>query len=137
MKYILEENIGHLLRRANQRHSAIFQDLIGTAQLTPTQFSVLAKLDEIYECSQNELGRLTGMDPATTQGVIKRLLDRAMVSRHALIGDRRRKLLRISSYGKKVITSSYENAHLITKKTLAALTIEEQNTLLRMLKKLV
>jgi len=32
----------------------------------------LVKLREVGEPSQNELGRLTAMDPATTQGVIRR-----------------------------------------------------------------
>jgi len=136
MSYTLEKQIGHLLRRANQRHTAIFQDMIGTAQLTPRQFAVLAKLDEVKESSQNELGRLTSMDPATTQGVIKRLLERGMVSRYAMETDLRRKLLCISPYGKKVLKKTYARAHLITQKTLEPLTEKEQESLLLLLQKI-
>ena len=65
--YVLEEQAGHLLRRAHQRHSAIFQATIGDDQLTPLQFAALMKLSDVGETSQNLLGRLTAMDAATMQ----------------------------------------------------------------------
>ena len=49
--YILERQAGHLLRRAHQRHSAIFQEKIGDAQLTPLQFAALVKLRDLTEVS--------------------------------------------------------------------------------------
>ena len=74
--YVLEDQVGHLLRRAHQRHAAIFLENIGAGQLTPLQFAALVKLRDIGEVSQNHLGRLTAMDAATMQGVIRRLLAR-------------------------------------------------------------
>ena len=71
--YVLEQQAGHLLRRAHQRHAAIFQGLIGDSQLTTLQFAALVRLRDLGEVSQNQLGRLTAMDAATMQGVIKRL----------------------------------------------------------------
>ena len=44
--YVLEDQVGHLLRRAHQRHAAIFQEMIGDAQLTPLQFAALVKLGD-------------------------------------------------------------------------------------------
>ena len=79
--YVLEEQAGHLLRRAHQRHSAIFQATIGDDQLTPLQFAALMKLSDVGETSQNLLGRLTAMDAATMQGVIKRLSARGLIDR--------------------------------------------------------
>ena len=43
--YVLDEQIGYVLRMANQRHAGIFQSLI-RKDLTPTQFSVLIRLSE-------------------------------------------------------------------------------------------
>ena len=80
-QYILERQAGHLLRRARQRHSTIFQENIGDPQLTPLQFAALVKLRDLDEVSQNHLGRLTAMDAATMQGVIKRLGLRGLIVR--------------------------------------------------------
>ena len=83
--YVLEDQAGHLLRRAHQRHSAIFQATIGDDQLTPLQFAALMKLSDVAETSQNLLGRMTAMDAATMQGVIKRLIARGLIERLSLI----------------------------------------------------
>ena len=79
--YVLEDQVGHLLRRAHQRHTSIFQAHIGDSQLTPLQFAALVKLSDLGEVSQNRLGRLTAMDAATMQGVIRRLFARRLIER--------------------------------------------------------
>ena len=75
--YILEEQIGFILRQVWQRHATIFSREIGI-NLTPTQWAALAKLNETGPCSQNLLGRLTAMDVATIKGVIDRLSARGL-----------------------------------------------------------
>ena len=50
--YILDEQIGFILRQVWQRHAAIFARDIGI-NLTPTQWAALAKLAETGPCSQN------------------------------------------------------------------------------------
>ena len=67
--YILDEQIGFILRQVWQRHSAIFSRDIGT-NLTPTQWAALSKLAETGPCSQNQLGRLIYLDAATIKGVV-------------------------------------------------------------------
>ena len=69
--YRLEDQIGFKLRLANQKHLEVFSRLM--PDVTPTQFAVLAKLNETGSISQNHLGRLVGMDAATTKGVVDRL----------------------------------------------------------------
>ena len=101
--YVLEEQAGHLLRRVHQRHTAIFQAMIGDDQLTPLQFAVLMKLADVGETSQNLLGRLTAMDAATMQGVIKRLSARGLIKRRPDTVDRRRLLLRLSKRGETLV----------------------------------
>ena len=49
--YILDEQIGFILRQVWQRHAAIFARDIGI-NLTPTQWAALAELDETGTCSQ-------------------------------------------------------------------------------------
>ena len=134
--YVLEKQVGHLLRRAHQRHAAIFQDLIGEAQLTPLQFAALVKLHDLGEVSQNELGRRTAMDAATMQGVIKRLLARGLIDRKPDPGDRRRVVLSLSAEGRTVIAGAMPNGHAITHETLAGLDEAERRAFLDLLQRL-
>lgn len=134
--YTLEAQVGHLLRRAHQRHTAIFQEGMGDIDLTPTQFAALAKLREADDISQNELGRMTAMDPATIQGVIQRLLARDLIERRADPNDRRLMLLRLSAKGRTVINAAVARAVEITEATLAPLTKAERPILLALLRKL-
>src|SRR5262245_3679869 len=135
--YVLEEQVGFLLRRAQQRHTAIFAHLIGKHQLTPTQFASLAKIADEGTVSQNKLGRLTAMDPATMQGVIARLLDRGFIARAPDPLDRRRALLRLTPEGRAAFADAAPNGKRITKETLAPLDARERTAFLRLLAKLV
>ena len=134
--YVLEDQVGHLLRRAHQRHAAIFQEMIGDAQLTPLQFAALAKLDDLGEVSQNELGRRTAMDAATMQGVIKRLLARGLIDRKPDPEDRRRVVLSLTADGRALIAAAKPNGHAITDETLAGLSDAERRSFLSLLKRL-
>ena len=134
--YVLEDQVGHLLRRAHQRHAAIFQEMIGDAQLTPLQFAALVKLHDLGEVSQNELGRRTAMDAATMQGVIKRLLARGLIDRKPDPEDRRRVVLSLTAAGRAVIGAAMPNGHAITDETLADLDQAERRSFMSLLKRL-
>jgi len=60
-RYVVNEQIGYLLRVAMQRHKAIFTAMM-VDDLTQTQFATLAKLFENGPTSQNLLGRLIALD---------------------------------------------------------------------------
>jgi len=94
--FVLDESIGHLIRRAHQRASATFMTILADHQFTPTQFFALARLRERGRLSQNRLGRLTAMDPATIQGVTRRLFDRGYIARTPDATDRRRMVLELT-----------------------------------------
>jgi len=134
--YKLEEQVGHLIRRVHQRASAIFQSVIGDEQITPTQYAALVKLYDLGELSQNHLGRLTAMDPATTQGVIRRLQDRALIAARNDETDRRRTLLSLSPAGVELIVRLMRNGPVVTDTTLEPLTMAERDTFLALLKRL-
>ena len=134
--YVLEDQVGHLLRRAHQRHAAIFQGMIGDCQLTPLQFAALVKLHDLGEVSQNELGRQTAMDAATMQGVIKRLLARALIDRKPDAQDRRRVVLSLTAEGRALAAAAMPNGHAISDETLAGLDEAERRFFLSLLKRL-
>jgi DNA-binding MarR family transcriptional regulator len=139
--FAVEEQVGHLLRRANQRHVALFQDSIqrslGAEDLTPPQFAALAALVTRGHVTQNQLGRLVAMDPATVQGVVRRLVTRGLVARDRDPADRRTAVLVPTEAGRSLAARAVPCARRITEATLAPLDAAERRVFLSLLRRLV
>src|SRR6516162_5919499 len=133
--YVLDEQIGFILRQVWQRHTAIFAREIGT-NLTPTQWAALSKLAETGPCSQNQLGRLTAMDVATIKGVIDRLTARGLTETSADPQDGRRLKVSLTRMGRELAEKVASNALAITRETLAPLDAREREMLTALLSKL-
>jgi len=133
--YILDEQIGFILRQVWQRHATIFAREIGI-NLTSAQWAALAKLTETGPCSQNLLGRLTAMDVATIKGVIDRLTVRGLTETSPDPEDGRRLLVSLTRAGQQLAEKVAPNALAITKETLAPLDPMERETLMSLLCKL-
>lgn len=133
--YVLDDQIGFVLRQVWQRHAAIFAKEIGI-NLTPTQWAALAKLIETGPCSQNQLGRLTAMDVATIKGVIDRLTVRGLTETSPDPQDGRRLLVSLTRAGQSLAEKAAPNALAITKETLAPLDARERETFMALLSKL-
>jgi len=133
--YVLDEQIGFILRQVWQRHATIFAAEIG-ANLTPTQWAALAKLAETGPCSQNQLGRLTAMDVATIKGVIDRLSARGLTETCADPEDGRRLRVSLTRAGQQLAEKMAPNALAISRETLAPLDSRERETLMALLSKL-
>ena len=134
-RYVLDEQVGFLLRVAMQRHTSIFTSRMIEA-LTQTQFAALAKLHEVGPCSQNHLGRLIYLDAATIKGVVDRLVTRGFVSVLNDPKDRRRRAVALTARGRQVTEEAIKVAADISVATLAPLTAEEQRAVARLLKML-
>jgi len=134
-RYVLDEQVGFLMRVAMQRHTAIFMSRM-VESLTQTQFAALAKLYEVGPCSQNHLGRLIYLDAATIKGVVDRLGARGFVTALADPKDRRRRAVALTPRGREVTEAAIKVAAEITVATLSPLTAEEQRLVTRLLKKL-
>ena len=133
--YVLDEQVGFILRQVWQRHSAIFSREIGT-NITPTQWAALSKLAETGPCSQNQLGRLTAMDVATIKGVIDRLTARGLTETSPDPEDGRRLLVSLTRTGAQTAEKAAANALAISKETLAPLEAKEREMLMALLNKL-
>lgn len=133
--YIVDQHIGFILRQVSQRHTAIFAASMD-ADLTVTQWSLLAKLLEIGPCSQNRLGRLAGMDAPTTKGVIDRLGARGLIETGEDPEDGRRLRVRLTRSGRTLAKRSIAPAEAVSAETLAPLTAAEQRVLLGLLRRL-
>ena len=134
-RYVLDEQVGFVLRQAQQRHTTIFAaEMIES--LTPTQWAALAKLWECGTCSQNHLGRLTAMDAATIKGVINRLTGRGFTAVRPDPRDARRLLVSLTPTGSDFYDRAAPIAVLITQKTLEPLDKYERSTLVALLRRL-
>ncbi len=133
--YVLDAQIGYLLRLANQRHALIFQEH-SILDLTPTQFSAMVRLLDEGECSQNELGRRTAMDVATIKGVVDRLRGKGLVTLNPDPKDKRRTTISATVADPELRDKLHDMGRRITEKTLAPLSRTERGTRLRLLSKL-
>jgi DNA-binding MarR family transcriptional regulator len=135
--YVLEEQVGYLLRQAHQRATSLFVAEMGVEhQITPTQYTALVRLHEQGALSQNHLGRLSAMDPATIQGVIRRLVERGLIQRSENPGDRRRATLKLTAEGHKLVLQLIERGPRVSEVTLAPLAPKERKVFLDLLRRL-
>ena len=133
-RYRLDEQVGFLLRRAQQRHLAQFTALV--PELTSMQFATLAKLNEAGALSQNALGRLTAMDAATIKGVVDRLGKRGLVRTENDKTDRRRTIVSLTAEGAALFAALESAGEQVSELTLAPLSESEQAVFLHLLRKL-
>jgi DNA-binding MarR family transcriptional regulator len=135
-RYVMEDQVGFLMRVAMQRHTSIFMSLMAH-DLTQTQFAALAKLVEVGTCSQNQLGRLIYLDANTVKGVVDRLRLRKLVTIANSPKDRRRSMIAVTKLGDRVAKEATALAHQITRATLAPLRPPEQRQIVRLLQKMI
>ena len=135
MDYRLDDQIGFLLRKAQQRHLAIFAAHM-PGGLTARQFAALARLGETGPCTQNALGRLTAMDNATISGVLGRLEERGLVARSAQGSDRRMLEVSLTEAGSALLAQCLPVAQAISTETLDPLEGAEAAMLIALLRRL-
>ena len=133
--YQLSTQVGFNLRRANQRHVAIFARHVDG--LTPTQFAALARLYEYGALSQNRLGRLTAMDSATIKGVVERLAAKDLVASRADANDQRLRVVELTASGRSAFETAEAQALQARTETLAPISAEEAKIFEAILAKLV
>lgn len=134
-RYVLEDQVGYLLRLASQQHAVIFQKH-AIDGLTPTQFTTVLRIAEVGEVSQNHLGRLTAMDVATIKGVVDRLKAKGLASSTSDPNDKRRSVISLTAKGLAMVQDLKAMGHAISEETLAPLDAEERQIFLKLLRKL-
>jgi len=136
MDYPLDASTGHLLRRALQRYQALFQECGAGIGLTAPQFAALTKLAELRRATQNRLGRLVAMDPATAQGVMKRLALRGLLRTEKDPMDRRTVVLAITPLGEALVERGRAAGLAANQALLGGLEPGEQAELLALLRRI-
>ncbi|GBQ70696.1 MarR family transcriptional regulator [Ameyamaea chiangmaiensis NBRC 103196] len=134
--YVLSEQIGHLLRRAYQRHTAIFQNTIPDDKLTSVQFAVLTTVRDHPNSPLVLIARRTAIDHATLRDIVLRLKRRGLLLITPDQHDRRQRLVSLSTAGMTLVDSVIPDAQRITELTMANLSACERLAAIEVLRKL-
>ena len=134
--YVLEEQVGHLLRRAYQRHLALVQGIMGEDGPTSMQFAALVTLWRRGPLSQNLLGRLLAMDPPTVKGVVARLMARGLVERRRDASDARLLRVALTPAAVEALPAWVARARAITAAMLAPLPAAEAGRVVAILRRM-
>jgi len=131
--YDLATHPAHMIRRAHQRATFYFQQVMNGRDLTPTQQAALATLLKHGELSQNLLGRLTAMDPSTISLVVRKLLRNGLIERRGSRKDQRLAMLSLTDAGVRYAIDRLAESMEVARRVLAPLSPAEQRTLLDLL----
>ncbi|WP_210490862.1 MarR family winged helix-turn-helix transcriptional regulator [Microvirga antarctica] len=134
--YDLPDHAAHLIRRAHQRATTCFQTVMSDYNLTPTQHAALATLLKHGELSQNQLGRLTAMDPSTISMVVRKLMKDGLVQGAPSSTDQRLSILSLTKKGIRFTMPLLELSLQAADLFLSPLTARERVTFARLVKKL-
>lgn len=135
--YVVTEQIGHLLRKAYQRHLSTFQENAADPNLTSVQFVTLCVLRDNGPSSQAELVKATAIDQATIRGIIDRLKARKFISVGRDDSDGRKVIMTLRPEGDAIIDAMYASARKISELTAKNLNAAERVALDYLLRKLV
>jgi DNA-binding MarR family transcriptional regulator len=134
--YRVDDQIGFILRLAFQFHTAIFTARM-VDNITQTQFAALSKIYEMGECSQSDLVRLIGLDSATINGVISRMVARGFLKTSEDPSDGRRQFVSLTAEGRDLVERAQTVGREISVETLSALSATERDRLIQLLRKMM
>lgn len=126
---------GFLLRRAHQISVAIFEDCCKSLNLSPSQYAVLAVLQEYPSANQNQLARALGMSKVTISQTVKILEERILIRREADVDDKRLKALQLTDAGRQLLRLSEPCTEESFQRLMQPLNVVERETFLKLLKR--
>ncbi|KZB99938.1 HTH-type transcriptional repressor NicR [Methylobacterium radiotolerans] len=133
----LAERPGFLARRMHQIHVSLFAERCAAFRVTPLQYSLLSLLRDLEEADQTTLASAVALDRTTTTGALKRLAARGLVSRTTSPLDRRAQVCRLTEAGAALHGAMEPAARAAHALTVDALTPAEQDTLTRLLRRVI
>lgn len=98
-----EVYVGHLLRRAQQVHSAGWNRFV-SKELSSVQFAALSVLARSPGASQAVLGKSLDLDRSTIADVVRRMEANGLLTRVRSTDDSRRYVLHLTDHGSSVLT---------------------------------
>ncbi|HUJ02082.1 MAG TPA: MarR family transcriptional regulator, partial [Rhizomicrobium sp.] len=123
----------YLMRRCQQFYSDLYARESGARDLTKQQFMVLAALEHNDGVSQTALVEITGIDRSTLAEMVRRMLERGLVSRERTEQDARANAVAITQAGRKALRNARIAADRAEKALLDALPAGERQRFVKLL----
>jgi DNA-binding MarR family transcriptional regulator len=129
----LSESPSHLLKRCSQYFGDLYAHEIGSNELTKQQFTVLAALEHNDGISQTALVEITGIDRSTLAEMVRRMLEKGLLSRERTEEDQRANAVVISQNGRKALRAARTASERAEKAMLDALPPAERQRFVKLL----
>jgi DNA-binding MarR family transcriptional regulator len=129
----LAEAPSHLIRRVQQFYSELYAREAGSNELTKQQFTVLAALEYNEGVSQTALVEMTGIDRSTLAEMVRRMLERGLISRERTEGDMRANAVAITPGGRKALRTARSASDRAERALLETLPAPERARFVRLL----
>jgi DNA-binding MarR family transcriptional regulator len=129
----LSEAPSHLIRRCQQFYGDLYAREAGSRELTKQQFTLLCALEHNEGASQTTLVEITGIDRSTLAEMVRRMLERGLLSRERTEEDQRANAIAISPSGRKALRSARNAADRAERALLDALPAPERQKFVKSL----
>ncbi|HUJ36448.1 MAG TPA: MarR family transcriptional regulator [Hyphomicrobium sp.] len=127
----LERSPIHLLHRAGQCASDVFQGEMGEGDLTPRQYAVLVAVSQNEGLSQTDLVERTGVDRSTLADIVRRMLKKGLLQRRRAKDDARAYAVKLTDEGWRILKAADPLARRVDEKILAALPGQQRERFLQ------
>jgi DNA-binding MarR family transcriptional regulator len=127
----LERSPIHLLHRAGQCASDVFQGEVGEGDLTPRQYAVLVAVSQNEGLSQTNLVEKTGVDRSTLADIVRRMLKKGLLQRRRTKDDARAYAVKLTDEGWRILKAADPLAKRVDEKILAALPGQQRDRFLQ------
>jgi DNA-binding MarR family transcriptional regulator len=116
-----QPTLGFLLVRLGEAIDRRFVASMAELDLRPRELRVLVLIDRHAGCSQRELATRLVVDPANLVELLDRLEARRLIARRPASDDRRRRTLRLTPKGHRLLARATAASHDVERNVLAPL----------------
>jgi DNA-binding MarR family transcriptional regulator len=124
-----------MIRRAHQIAVSLFLEETGALGITNRQYGIMLVLKAEPDIDQITVARLLGLDRSTTGMVLTKLEDAGLVGRVVGAHDRRKRSLKLTPTGERMLKRLVEPARRAQERVLSAFTKREREVFLNLLDK--
>ena len=129
----LSESPSYLIKRCAQFFGDLYAYEIGSSELTKQQFTLLSALEHNDGVSQTALVEITGIDRSTLAEMVRRMLEKGLLSRERTEEDQRANAVLISPNGRKALRTARTASDRAEKAMLDSLPPAERQRFVKLL----
>ena len=127
----------HLIHRAGQCATDVFQNEARPSGVTARQFAVLAEVAQEEGLTQTDLVERTGIDRSTLADIVARLIARGLLHRRRAKNDARAYAIKLTAQGWKALRDAEPSAAAADSRLLEALSPAKREEFLDSLERIV